>query len=122
MVGSAGTGGGCADLAHASHSSYASYLYDIVGVRGMRGVKRGYGGFLRGMRVLSRVWAVGLGFGFFRVFLCSLAICFVSNFGVVQLLFRASWVSNPLWSPQWEGQTSDLGGIPRKGGGNADSI
>jgi hypothetical protein len=32
-------------------------------------------------------------------------------------VFRASWVLNPLWSPQWEGQTSDLGGIPRKGGG-----
>ena len=117
MVGSAGTGGGCADLAHASHSSYVSYLYDIVGVRGMRGVGKGLWGVLCGMRVLSQVWAVGLGFGFFRVFCVFLAICFVSNFVVVRLLFRASWVSNLLWSPQWEMQPPTQGLSQQKGGG-----
>jgi hypothetical protein len=65
MVDGAETGGGCADLAHASHSSYVSYPYDIVGVWGMRRVKKGFWGVLRVMRVLSRVWAAGLGFGFF---------------------------------------------------------
>jgi hypothetical protein len=25
-------------------------------------------------------------------------------------------VSNPLWSPQWEGMTSNSGGIPNEGG------
>jgi hypothetical protein len=32
-------------------------------------------------------------------------------------VFKASWVSNPLWSPQWEGVTSDSQGIPNEGGG-----
>jgi hypothetical protein len=116
MVGAAETGGGCVDLAHASHPSYASYLYGMIGVRGMRRVEKGLWGVLRGMQVLSRVWAVGLGFGFFSGFLCFLAICFVLNFGVVQLLFRASWVSNPLWSPQWEVQPPTQGLSQRKGG------
>ena len=65
MVGAAETDGGCVDLAHASHSSYASHPYDIVGVQGMQGVKKGLWGVLHVMRVLSRVWVVGLGFGFF---------------------------------------------------------
>jgi hypothetical protein len=70
MVGAAEMGGGCVDLAHASHSLYVLYLYDIVGVQGMRRVEKGFWGVLHVMWVLSQVWAIGLGFSFFRFFLC----------------------------------------------------
>ena len=64
------------------------------------------------MQVVPRVCAIvlGIGFGVFARFLGSVV-------AVIRLLFGALWVSNPLWSSQWEGvDPRAQGGIPDKGG------
>ena len=118
MVGAAEMGGGCADLAHASHSLYASYSYGMVGVRGMRRVEKGLWGVLRVMRVLSRVWAVGLGFGFFVFSRDLFCFGFHGSFGCC--LGRCGC---RIRSGHHNGRCNlQLRGYPNEGGENTDDI